>query len=147
MKPETTTLLPAHSFAARRALTTTLRRLAPLFIVVVCGSCASVPSALRQADAKMAGEDYSGAMDLYAKFADTQPDHDEAGRAHATQKVLVRLLAAEAEMSRAQRGSETARRELGERQAEADRLRAEVAKLRADLERLRNIDLQPLRQK
>ena len=131
----------------------TTRFLPALLIALLCASCAGVSldeqaeALLVQADTKMSAEDYSGATALYAEFATGNPDHAQAARARATQKALDRMLSYQAEMIRSQRGSETARRELGERQAEADRLRGEVAKLRADLERLRNIDLQPLRPK
>ena len=122
-----------------------------LFVILLCASCAGISpeadSLLAQADTKMSAEDYAAATALYREFATGNPDHPQAPRARATQKALERMISYQAEMTRAQRGSETARRELGERQAEADRLRAEVAKLRADLERLRNIDLQPPRQK
>lgn len=122
-------------------------------IALLCVACAGptleqeASALLAQADTKLSAEDYSGAIALYAQFATANPDHDQAVRAQATQKALERLLSYQAEMIRGQKGSETARREAGDRQAEADRLRGEVAKLRADLERLRNIDLQPLRQK
>lgn len=127
---------------------------------VLCAGCAGVAvdeqaharlsqadALLGQADKKMASEDYSGAMDSYATFADANPDHPQATRARATQKALVRLLASEAELGRAQRSGEATRRELSERQTETERLKVELTKLRADLERLRNIDLQPLRPK
>ena len=129
---------------------------------MLCAGCAGVASegsaVLARADTSMIGGDYDGAIRFYEEFAAGHPAHEQAARARATQMVLKRMLAAQAEMARAQRGGDTLRRELGERQAEADRLkaetdrqkaeadrlRAEVAKLRADLERLRSIDLQSL---
>ena len=113
---------------------------------------------LARADKSMISGDYDDAIRLYEEFAAGHPGHEQATRARATQMVLKRMLAAQAEMRREQRAGDTVRRELGERQTEADRLRAEadrqkaetdrlraeVAKLRADLERLRNIDLQSL---
>jgi hypothetical protein len=129
------------------------RRLIRFVVVaaVLCAGCAGVAvdeqadALLGQGDRRMASENYSGAMDSYAKFADENPDHPLAARARATQKALVRLLASEAELGRAQRGGEATRRELTERQSETERLKVEVTKLRTDLERLRNIDLQPSR--
>lgn len=120
---------------------------------ILCAGCAAVDehaeSLLRQADAKMIAEDYSGAIHSYAEFAAARPDHAQAARALATQKALEglagwleRLAASQAAMNRAQQGSDSTRRELTERQGETDRLKAEISKLRADLERLRNIDLQ-----
>ena len=113
---------------------------------------------LARADKSMISGDYEGAIRFYDEFAAGHPGHAQVTRARATQMVLKRMLAAQAEMARAQRGGDTVRRELGERQAEADRLRteadrqraetdrlrAEIAKLRADMERLRSIDLQSL---
>ena len=133
--------------------------------VLLCAGCASVDegaksllkqadakdegaeSLLKQADAKMIAEDYSGAIASYAEFAAARPDHAQAARAGATQKVLESLAASEAALNRTQQGSDATRRDLTERHAETDRLKGEIAKLRADLERLRNIDLQLLRQK
>lgn len=117
---------------------------------LLCAGCATVDEPaerlLSQADAKLIAEDYSGAIASYAEFAAAQPGHAQAARARATQKALESLaasqVAAQAAINRAQQGSDSTRRELGERQAETDRLKGEVAKLRADLERLRNIDLQ-----
>lgn len=129
---------------------------------MLCAGCASVPPAgsdvLARADKSMISGDYEGAIRFYEEFAAGHPGHEQVARARAMQMVLKRMLAAQAEMAREQRASDTARRELGERQAEADRfkaeadrqraetdrLRAEVAKLRADLDRLRSIDLQSL---
>ncbi|HUP94961.1 MAG TPA: hypothetical protein VM164_08625 [Burkholderiales bacterium] len=129
---------------------------------MLCAGCAGVApegsDVLARADKSMIGGDYESAIRFYEEFAAGHPGHEQATRARATQMVLKRMLAAQAEMGRAQRGGDTVRRELGERQAEADRLkgeadrqraetdrlRAEVAKLRADMERLRNIDLQAL---
>jgi hypothetical protein len=102
---------------------------------------------LNQADAMLVAEDYTGAISSYSQFVTAGPKHPQAARARATQAALERLVAARAAMARTQQSSDTARRELTERQAESDRLKGEVAKLRADLERLRNIDLQPQRQK
>ena len=102
---------------------------------------------LNQADARLAAEDYKGAISSYSAFVTATAEHPQADRARATQKALERLIAAQAAIVRAQQTGDAARRELTERQAETDRLKGEVAKLRADLERLRNIDLQPSRQK
>ena len=113
---------------------------------------------LARADKSMISGDYEGAIRFYDEFAAGHPGHEQIARARATQMVLKRMLAAQVEMARAQRGGDSVRRELGERQAEAerlkaeadrhraesDRLRAEIAKLRADMERLRSIDLQSL---
>ena len=113
---------------------------------------------LERADKSMISGEYEGAVRFYEEFAARHPGHEQAARARATQMVLKRMLAAQAEMARAQRDGDMVRRELGERQVEverlkaetdrqkveADRLRAEVAKMRADLERLRSIDLQSL---
>lgn len=120
-----------------------------LMSALLCGACAGVrlehhaDSLLSQADTKLVDGDYSGAISLYGEFAAAKHDHAQAPRARATQAVLERMLAVQSEITRAQNSGEAARRELTERQAEADRLKAEVAKLRTDLERLRNIDLQP----
>jgi hypothetical protein len=96
---------------------------------------------LAEADSKLAAEDYTGAISSYSAFVTASPQHTESARARATQKALERLLAAQTGMGRAQQGTDATRRELAEKQAEADRLRGEVTKLRADLERLRSIDL------
>jgi hypothetical protein len=102
---------------------------------------------LNQADARLAAEDYKGAISSYSEFATAMAEHPQAARARATQVALERLLAAQAAIARAQQSGDATRRELTERQAETERLKGEVAKLRADLERLRIIDLQPQRQK
>lgn len=101
---------------------------------------------LEQADARMAAEDYTGALALYGQFVKADPDNAQAARARATQTALDRLLASQTELDRMKQDDELPRlrRELLERRSEADRLKAEIAKLRADLERLRNIDLQNL---
>ena len=126
-------------------------------VAVACALCAcgtappvekeGAAKLLIQADAKLAAEDYTGAISSYNEFATAVPEHPQTGRARATQKALERLVAAQAAMTRTQQSTDASRRELTEKQAEADRLRSEVAKLRADLERLRNIDLQPSRAK
>ena len=130
----------------------------PLLIALVmltlagCGTMLSVGDdasnrLLNQADAKLAAEDYKGAISSYSEFVTAMAEHPQAPRARATQAALERLVAAQAAIARAQQTGDAARRELTERQAETDRLKGEVAKLRADLERLRSIDLQPQRQK
>lgn len=125
-----------------------------IFMVgVLCAGCAVTPSPeagktlLGRADAKMAAEDYGGALALYAEFITVNPDDAQADRARATRTALDHLLASQAELDRMQRGEELARlrRELSDRQSDVDRLKTEVAKLRADLDRLRNIDLDQLR--
>ncbi|HYH40987.1 MAG TPA: hypothetical protein VD867_03305 [Burkholderiales bacterium] len=129
----------------------------PLFMVLAAltlGGCAT-PSVeedvsgtlLNQADAMLAAEDYAGAISSYSEFVTARAEHPQAARARATQAALEKLVAARAAIARAQQTGEAARRELTERQAETDRLKSDVAKLRTDLERLRNIDLQPQRQK
>ena len=130
----------------------------PLLIALATltlGGCGTTPPVeedasgklLNQADAMLAAEDYTGAIASYSEFVTARAEHPQAARARATQAALERLVAARAAVARAQQTGEATRRELTERQAETDRLKAEVAKLRADLERLRNIDLQPQRQK
>ena len=129
----------------------------PLFIALATltlGGCGTTPPVeedagklLNQADAMLAAEDYAGAISSYSEFLTAGAKHPQAARARATQAALERLVAARAAIARAQQTGDATRRELTERQAETDRLKAEVAKLRADLERLRNIDLQPQRQK
>jgi len=130
----------------------------PLLIALVmltlagCGTTLSVEDdasskLLNQADAKLAAEDYKGAISSYSEFVTAMAEHPQAPRARAIQAALERLVAAQAAIARAQQTGDAARRELTERQAETDRLKGEVAKLRADLERLRSIDLQPQRQK
>ena len=115
--------------------------------VLALSACAAperppqVSPLLVEADSKLAAEDYPGAITAYATFVTTNPQHPQARRAQATQKALERLAAAQAAMARTQQGTDAARRELADKQAEADRLRGEVTKLRADLERLRSIDL------
>lgn len=137
-----------------------------LIAALLCFACALVPAVrddilLTQADAKLAAEDYSGAIELYDEFAAAKPAHGQVPRARATRTVLERLLASQADLERGQSLDQTPRlrRDLSDRQSEidrlksdgdrlksdGDRLRGEVAKLRADLERLRTIDLQQLR--
>lgn len=118
-----------------------------LIACAVLSACAATHPGLTDADAKLAAEEYPAAINSYASFVAAHPEHPHATRAAATQKALERLVAAQNAMSRTQQGTDVTRRELAERQAEADRLRGEVAKLRADLERLRSIDLQPGRTK
>ena len=136
--------------------------LAVLMAAVLCTACKVIPPepdgappsntarapkiVLDQADAKLAGADYGSAQALYAEFVNANPDHAQAPRARATQKVLDRLLSSQTELDRVKRSDEVPRlrRELAERQSEIDRLKAETAKLRADIERLRSIDLQTL---
>ena len=101
----------------------------------------AVPKLLAEADTKLAAEDYTGAVTSYAAFLSANPEHPQASRVRATQKVLERLAAAQAAMTRTQQGTDANRKELAEKAAEAERLRGEVVKLRADLERLRSIDL------
>lgn len=130
----------------------------PLLIALAAltlGGCAATPPVeqdtradlLSQADAMLVAEDYGGAISSYSEFATAMAEHPQAPRARATQAALERLVAARAAVVRAQQAGDATRRELTERQAETDRLKGEVSKLRADLERLRNIDLQPQRQK
>ena len=101
---------------------------------------------LDEADAKLIAADYKGASASYAEFVKANPGNAQTARARATQIALDRLLDSQAELDRVKRTDELprARRELGERQSEVDRLKADNAKLRADIERLRNIDLQTL---
>jgi outer membrane PBP1 activator LpoA protein len=105
--------------------------LAMVIVAVLCTACSTV---LKQADAKMAAEDYSGALALYTEYLQTNPQSSQAERARATSVALKRLLASQVELDRVQR-------EHANRQVDVNRLKGEVAKLRADLERLRNIDL------
>ena len=122
---------------------------------LMLAGCAAAPPAeedasgdlLSHADARLVEEDYTGAISAYSEFVTASAEHPQAARARATQAALERLVAARAAAARAQQATDATRRELTERQAEADRLKSEVAKLRSDLERLRNIDLQPQRQK
>lgn len=101
----------------------------------------AVNQALADADAKLASEDYRGAITSYTSFVAAHPEHPEVQRARATQKALEKLVAAQVALSRTQQGSDAARKELADKIAESERLRGEVVKLRADLERLRSIDL------
>jgi hypothetical protein len=136
-----------------------------LVVVLLCG-CATpeeraADTLLGRADARLAAEDYSGAIASYNEFMNSAPKHPQAARVRATEKALEKLLAAQAGLGRAQQVAETSRRELNERLAETERLKAEtervkaetervkneIAKLRADLERLRSIDLQAVRPK
>ena len=126
------------------------------FAILTLAGCAAKPPSvdedassklLNDADAMLAAQDYTGAISSYSEFVTAMAEHPQAARARATQAALERLLAAQAAVARVQQTGDAARRELTERQAETDRLKGEVAKLRADLERLRNIDLQPQRQK
>jgi hypothetical protein len=129
-----------------------------LVIVLLCG-CATpeeraADTLLGRADARLAAEDYSGAIASYNEFSNSAPKHPQVARVRATEKALEKLLAAQAGLGRAQQAAETSRRELNERLAETERLKAEtdrvkneIAKLRADLERLRSIDLQAVRPK
>jgi len=126
--------------------------LAIVIIAILCTGCSTVlapepsRSLLDEADAKLSAEDYKGASALYGEFAKAHPGNAQAARARATQTVLNRLLDSQTELDRVKRTDELPRirRDLSERQNEAERLKAENAKLRADLERLRNIDLQTL---
>jgi uncharacterized sporulation protein YeaH/YhbH (DUF444 family) len=127
-------------------------------VALALAACARPEAAggklLAEADGKLTAEDYAGAISSYTAFVAGAPEHPQIERARATQKVLERLIAAQAAMTRTQQGTDATRRELADKQAEADRLRTdtdrlrgEVTKLRADLERLRSIDLQGARQK
>ena len=116
---------------------------------MLCAGCASTLEPARtllgQADARLAAQDYRGAVALYSEFLKTGLQDPQAARARATQAALERLLALQTELERVQQGElPRLQRELADRQNEADRLKGEVAKLRADIERLRNIDLKEL---
>ena len=123
-----------------------------LIVGMLCTGCSTAlaptpsKSLLDQADAKLTAADYKGASASYAEFVKANPGNAQTARARATQIALDRLLDSQAELDRVKRTDELprARRELGERQSEVDRLKADNAKLRADIERLRNIDLQTL---
>ena len=127
------------------------RTQASIAAVILLSACATTeePGAklLTDADTKLTAEDYRGAIASYKAFVGANPEHPQALRARATQRVLERLAAAQAATTRTQQGTDVTRKELAEKQAEADKLRAEVAKLRADLDRLRSIDLQSPRSK
>ncbi len=125
----------------------------PLSVILMagmlCAGCAptskQAPTLLGQADAKLAAQDYHGAIALYSEFLNTNLQDPQAARARATQAALDRLLALQTELERVQQGElPRLQRELADRQNETDRLKGEVAKLRTDIERLRNIDLKEL---
>jgi predicted RNase H-like nuclease (RuvC/YqgF family) len=136
-----------------------MRRFTVSLVTVLLCACATpeeraADTLLGRADARLAAEDYSGAIASYNEFMNSAPKHPQAARVRATEKALEKLLAAQAGLGRAQQAAETSRRELNERLAETERLKAEtervkneIAKLRADLERLRSIDLQAVRPK
>ena len=128
------------------------RLLLILGVLILCAGCESLgpaapaQSPLDEADAKLAAQDYRGAIAGYEEFLKATPQDRQAGRARATQTALTRLVATQTEVERLRQAEGPRQRDLSERQNEVDRLKSEVAKLRTDLERLRQIDLKELKQ-